>query len=180
MLKNIEMMNELLRKSQEIRNNQVSTVKESKEEMLRKATVKIREYFEDVIKVLPFKTVNVTLDYEEIMFLIRNDNKFKPNEYEKGKDLCYSFIGAIFITDKGSYGSTYYSIDKRYEGGRWGSSRLHALDEKAIMKLVNNFDKIKNAIENEITKLIDEEIKKNAKVVNNEADKISSLEGFLN
>jgi len=177
--KNIEMMNELLEKSSKIASNQDKVTSNSKEEMLLKAKKKIQDYFDGILKVFALTGIHIDMKDEDISFVIRKDDAFKPEEIKKGATLSYHFTGVIFINDKSSYNVKHYVIDDRYIGCCWSQSRLYGLEEKTILKIVNNFDKIKKTIEDKILSNIQANIQMNADKVNTEAKKLEVLENFL-
>jgi hypothetical protein len=175
-LKNIEMMNDLLIKSKEIMETQKKDVYEHKIQLLLKAKAKIQKYFSEVLEVLPFPSINVTIESTNTFIMLRRER----SDVDKKHDLSYggSTIAVISL-NKSSYSSNYFTIQDEYKDKYWGQSKLYGLNEPSIIKIVENFDLIKKEVEESINKQIQKNIEENAKVVKKEADNLDVLTNFL-
>jgi hypothetical protein len=178
-LKNIEMMNGLLKKSEEIRKNQTKETQLTKEEMLLRAKNKIQKYFEGVIRVLPFKSHNVTIDGLDVLILLRKGNEEPKDKFDalSNKNLD---LAIIVVNHSKTYSSEYHVVHDKYVGYKWGSSgRLKELSEKSILTIAKNFDEVKRKIEDSISREIEKHIKVNADNVKKEANNLDVLSSFL-
>jgi hypothetical protein len=179
-LNNIELMNELMNKARTIRNEQVLGNKQTKEEMLKKANEKITNYFRELVSVLKIKTINVDVDGQFNLHI-------RPSEKENtglttGRTLSRESIphNGIVILKTSGYGSSNYAIFNEHDKLNWHDRYLYPMEQKTILLLVNNFDRMRELVEIEVTKEIEKVIEENSKVVQKDAMQIEALENFLN
>jgi hypothetical protein len=179
-LNNIELMNELMNKARTIRNEQVLGNKQTKEEMLKKANEKITNYFRELVSILKIKTINVDVDGQFNLHI-------RPSEKENtglttGRTLSRESIphNGIVILKTSGYGGSNYAIFNEHDKLNWHDRYLYPMEQKTVLLLVNNFDRMKELVEIEITKEIEKVIEENSKVVQKDAMQIEALENFLN
>jgi hypothetical protein len=180
-LNNIKLMTELMDKARQIRNEQVSGNKLSKEEMLKKANEKITKYFREVLDIMPIKVINVDVDGEFNLHLRKAEKENtglgkRLSSFEKSN---VSHNGLAIMKTSG-YGSNSYAIFSEHEKLNWHSTHLYPMESKTILLLVNSFDRMKELVEGEITRQIGEVIEKDSEVVQRDAMQMESLENFLN
>jgi hypothetical protein len=178
-LKNIEMMNDLLTQAEKIRKDQINSNKESKEEMLLKARKKLRDYFDEVLRVLPFEHLNVTVSEGIEIYLRKSDDDYNAINSHPTADIINKKPNVAIFAHKG-YSGYKYPIQSEYEKRKWGSSSLYTMTPEALIVLVQNFDLIKQKVEEKIAKEIEVKIQQSAKRVNREANELDALSNFLN
>ncbi|GAB6498119.1 hypothetical protein CON36_37515 [Bacillus cereus] len=191
-LKNIEMMNDLMTQSNEIVRNHVKETKTEKQELLEKSMNKLHDFFQDVLRSLPFHMINVTLNRgqdNEICFLIRK------NSHPKSARLNFlnhnhSFISTdikkftekedfVIFYMKNGYSSTYFSLDNDCIGKYWHSNKIHKPEEKQIVFLVKNLNTIKEEIQNEILSNQQEEMQRNNNFIKTDTENLGALQAFI-
>jgi hypothetical protein len=167
--KNIEMMNDLLAKSNEIRENQEKETQLTKKELLAQAQKKIEDYFNSVLETLEIDYVNVKIN-EKMDILLR----IKDNNLPKGtEDLRNVLLSGYHFS------SDYHALTGKHINKKWGSSYISKLSEPQILFLSRNFNEIKKKVEKGIADCIHKQIEENASKVKNEYNKLDTLKEFL-
>jgi hypothetical protein len=180
-LKNIEMMNQLMIRSSEILEEQKKESRLSRDNMVVQARQKIKEYFEEVLRVLPFRMINVTINSIDIAFLLRKGDKTDKQLNDFSTDLSNGGFDMAIISFKNSqYSSHYVAVEDKFSGKKWGSTKTKKLEDNEVIELAKNFDLIKRKVEEAIATRINKEIDDNARKLKKESEELDALSNFLN
>jgi len=177
-MKNIEMMEELLKKSAELRKNHAKETAKDKKHMLLKAKKKIQDYFQDILKSCPLNNVFVRVN-EEIEVMIKKDVSVKNEESHPN---VFSKADVIFIELNPNH---YTSGDRFALQDDFAKHRidshfyLYPLSEKAILTIIDHFDLIKQKTEETVMADIEKKIFENANSLKDESKKLEKLNEFL-
>lgn len=178
-LKSIEMMNDLLVKSEELKKQYKEENKLTKEEMLRKAKKKITDYFNEVLHSMPYEIERIEVS-PKLEIILKKESSIKTTtDSWSSKEINATCTIINYNPNEFSGGGDHCVLQSEYEGLFIYHNKLYKPDEKTILAVVKNFDKVKEAAENKIMDRIQKDMDKNAKVLKKENNKIESLKEFL-
>jgi hypothetical protein len=179
-LNNIEMMNKLMKQAQDLRIQQVSANRKTKQEMLEEAKKKIRNYFDEVLRVIPFKSFNIEVNGASINVYIRKDENLYVKSNTFSKQIAFENPSIVIIKTGDSYSSNYYTVQDEFKNSYWNSSMLNEMSEKAILLMANNFELVKSSVEEQIAKSIEKRIQEDSKRIKQDTADLETLGNFLN
>lgn len=177
-LNNIEMMNKLMEQAKDLRVQQVNANHKTKQEMIAEAKKKIRDYFDEVLRVIPFQSMNIKVG-EDFQFFIRKDESLKAESGSYSKKIAFEKPEIVIVKRGDSYSSNYYTIQDEFANTYWNSSRLSELSTGIVLSLVSNFDLVKSTVEQQIASSIEKKIQKDSEWIQKDVMEMETLENFL-